>query len=365
MSSALTIYAGQEARQRIQREGWQPDLFSLLIGASGGPKWFVLRYLDELLFGDFLARGTQPLNTIGSSIGSWQHLCLNQADPLKALDILAKRYCEQSYSTRRPTPLEITAVCNQMLNEICAGEDGDPRTGLQHMMSHPRYHSHVVTARGGHFTGSPHTPLLLPSLGVAALANGVHRRLLAPFFQRVVFSNRREISSDINFNDFGTLHVPFTANNSEAALMASGSIPFVLAGERNIKGGPQGQYWDGGIIDYHFNLDFYSGDGLILYPHFSSEVTPGWFDKSLPWRRGRSRLSDKLVLICPSAEFIASLPGGKLPDRTDFQKLEPDERVKTWYAAMEQSRVLQELFAAQLEKSNPLEDVRFLPTEFA
>lgn len=361
----LTIYAGQEARQRIKREGWQPDLFSLQIGASGGPKWFVLRYLDELLFGDFLARGSKPLDLIGSSIGSWRNLCAMQQDPVQALDILARRYCEQSYTTRRPTPMEISAVCSQMLTEICAGEDGDARTGLQRLIDHPRYHNHIVTARGGHFTGSPHTPLLLPSLGVAALFNGVHRRLLAPFFQRVIFSNRADTSERMTFRDFGTEHVKLNAKNAAAALMASGSIPFVLAGERNIKQAPLGQYWDGGIIDYHFNLDFYTGDGLILYPHFSSEVTPGWFDKSLPWRRGRSTLSDRLVLVCPSDEFITTLPGGKLPDRTDFHGLEPEERVKTWYAAMEQSRVLAELFAEQLQKSDPLDGVRFLPTEFA
>ena len=182
-NSPLTIYAGQEARNRLRREGWQADLFSLMVGASGGPKWFVLRYLDELVFTGFLAGGSKPMELIGSSIGSWRHLCLVQDDPLKALDVLARRYCEQSYSTRRPNAMEVSAVCTQMLNEICAVNDGDIKTGLSRIIDHPRYHSHVVTARGGNFTGSPHSPVLLPSLGLAALANGLHRRALAPFFQ--------------------------------------------------------------------------------------------------------------------------------------------------------------------------------------
>ena len=45
-----------------------------------------------------------------------------------------------------------------------------------------------------------------------------------------------------------------TVEHLLSALHASGSIPFVLTGERDIPGAPPGQYWDGGIIDYHFDL---------------------------------------------------------------------------------------------------------------
>jgi hypothetical protein len=34
-------------------------------------------------------------------------------------------------------------------------------------------------------------------------------------------------------------------------------------------------------------------------------VVPGWFDKFLPWRHAAIREFDKLVLLCPSAEFSA------------------------------------------------------------
>ena len=36
-----------------------------LLGASGGPKWFILGHLDRLLFGDFLQRSEQPLSVLG------------------------------------------------------------------------------------------------------------------------------------------------------------------------------------------------------------------------------------------------------------------------------------------------------------
>lgn len=67
---ALSVYLGREAARRIADQGWSADLFSLLLGASGGPKWLILGHLDRLLFGDFLAAGERPLSVLGSSIGS-------------------------------------------------------------------------------------------------------------------------------------------------------------------------------------------------------------------------------------------------------------------------------------------------------
>ena len=351
MNSPLTIYAGAEARKRLKKEGWHADLFSLMIGASGGPKWFVLKYLDELLFSEFLASGTKDLELIGSSIGSWRHACLVQDDPVAALDTMARCYCEQTYDSKKPSALEVSAVSALMLQEICGSD------GVEHIANHPRYHSHIVTARGGNFTGSPHTPVLLPSLGLAGLANGIHRRAFEPFFQRVIFSSRAGGSEQMAFTDFDTEHVKLNKRNTAQALLASGSIPFVLAGERDIKGAPLGHYWDGGIIDYHFNLDFYQGDGLILYPHFSYEVTPGWFDKFLPWRQAAIHEIDNLVLLCPSAAFIADLPMGKIPDRSDFTHLEHDDRVRYWEQCVERSKALAQEFTELIGGSDPLRGV--------
>ena len=43
----LDIYAGKNALARIKREGFSADLFDYVLGASGGPKWFVLFGLDN------------------------------------------------------------------------------------------------------------------------------------------------------------------------------------------------------------------------------------------------------------------------------------------------------------------------------
>ena len=145
-----------------------------------------------------------------------------------------------------------------------------------------------------------------------------------------------------------------------AALHASGAIPFVLSGERDIPGAPQGQYWDGGIIDYHFNLQDYHGEGLILYPHFSAQVIQGWFDKFLPWRTGTLPTAQKLVLLCPSEAFVASLPQGKIPDRSDFTRLPHDERVLYWEVCVERSKALAEEFAELITQEDPLRGVHIL-----
>ena len=116
-----------------------------------------------------------------------------------------------------------------------------------------------------------------------------------------------------SLNDLDTTIVPLTEENVSEAMLASGSIPFLLKGVRSVKGAPEGLYWDGGITDYHFDLPFHLIEGLVLYPHFSPVITPGWFDKKLFWRQPSSRHFDNVVLLTPSAEFTARLPGGKIP----------------------------------------------------
>jgi hypothetical protein len=339
MADALAVYAGREAARRIRREGWSPDLFSLLLGASGGPKWFILGRLDRFLFGDFLQRGDRPLSALGSSIGSWRHACLAQTDPVAAVDRLEAGYLYQEYASRRPGPEEISAVSRDILDRVLQSD------GARHLVEHPRIRSHIVTARGRGPAGSSSTALLATGMGTAALGNTVSRRLLRFHFQRVVFHTGAEPSPGLAFHDFQTHYAPLRRDNLAAALHASGAIPFVLTGERDIPGAPPGQYWDGGIIDYHFDPGQFRGDGLILYPHFRAGITPGWFDKFLPWRRAALHEMDHLVLVCPGEAFVAGLPFGKIPDRGDFTRMEPEQRVRYWEQCIARSAALAEEFA--------------------
>jgi len=76
----------------------------------------------------------------------------------------------------------------------------------------------------------------------------------------------------------------------------------------------------------------------VLYPHFVPWVTPGWLDKSLPWRarpRAHAWLAN-VIVIAPSAAMLAQLPNGKLPDRNDFYHygLDHAARIRDWERAI-------------------------------
>lgn len=348
---ALSVHMGREAASRIAHDGWSPELFSLLLGASGGPKWFVLGQLDRFLFGDFLQRSSHPLATLGSSIGSWRNACLALDDPAAAVDRMEQGYLYQTYDSDRPTPAEISAVSRDILASVL-GPDG-----RKQLVNHPRITTHIVTARGRGPTGSSSTPLLATGMGAAALGNTVSRRLLKHHFQRVVFHSGQTHAAELSLHDFHTRYCALDEDNLLQALHASGAIPFVLTGERDIPGAPPGQYWDGGIIDYHFDLNQYQGDGLLLYPHFKAGIVPGWFDKFLPWRQAAIHEAERLVLLCPSDAFVAGLPHGKIPDRSDFTRLPPQERIRYWEQCVQASAALAEELAELVDGGDPLRGV--------
>ncbi|MEQ8515340.1 MAG: patatin-like phospholipase family protein [Chromatocurvus sp.] len=350
MAEALQVFAGREAARRLARGGWSADQFSLLLGASGGPKWFVLAALDRYLFGDFLQDSRRPLATLGSSIGAWRHACLAQPDPVAALDRFADAYIHQTYGAR-PDSDEITAASLGILQHLLGGH------GAAQGVGHPRIRQHVVTARGRGPCGGRH-PLLLPlGLAGAAAGNALDRRLLQRAFQRVLFSSSSEPVPGLPLADFATCRAPLTAGNAEDVLLATASIPLLLNGVRDIENAPPGQYWDGGVIDYHFDLQHYSGHGLVLFPHFSSAIVPGWFDKTLRRRHTRPEAFDNLVLLSPDPAFVASLPAAKIPDRTDFRRFTPEQRIRNWEACLQAGEAMAEGFRSLVDGEDPLRGV--------
>ncbi len=352
---ALTIYMGQAAAQRVAECGWSASLFSLLLGASGGPKWFILAPLDRVLFGSFLQQSDHPLSTLGSSIGSWRNSCLALEDPAAAIARLEAAYLAQEYSSERPAIAEISEASRGIIMHML-GESGG-----KELLTNRRIHTHIVTARGRGAAGASPGPVLASAMAAAALGNSVDRRLLRLAFQRVVFHSSGPAKPGLSLEDFKTSYVRLNPDNLPRALHASGAIPFVLSGERDIPGAPRGQYWDGGIIDYHFDLAQYRGEGLVLYPHFRADITPGWFDKFLPWRRRSPDTLDRLVLLCPSREFVASLPHGKIPDRNDFRRFSHSDRVRYWQNCIARAQELADEFAEQVAGADPLRGVTVLP----
>ena len=326
-TSLLTIKAGATAYQQVREQGLRADDVDLLLGASGGPKWFVLQGMDRYLFGDFLSNKSQPLNTLGTSAGAWRFAALGQDDPVAASELFARLYSTQTYS-EHPDRHEITREAKKLLERYV------PATAIEQILTQDRVHHHFIVARCLRSTAAENKRQVLGLLS-SAFANSLNRANLGRYYERVMFHHpHSSLSFCRHWHDLPTRFVELGRSNFAPALLATGSIPMVLEGVRDIPGAPPGVYRDGGITDYHFDVDLSKVDGLVLYPHFHQEVIPGWFDKRMKRRRTTGRDWPNVVFVSPSEQFVKSLPYGKIPDRTDFQKLPAKERIEYWRKAI-------------------------------
>lgn len=316
--------------------------------AAGGPKGLILNPLDRFIFGQWLPGSTQVVHLVGASIGAWRMAMACQNDSAAGLAQMAEDYITQDYPHppgRPPTPAQVSAVLSARLHERLQPLAAE-------VLAHPRFRLHVFTSLGRGLLrreGRFRAPL---GYGAAFLANAVHRRALAACLQRVVFGDARQ-PLPFALDDYPTQHVPLTPENLAASVLASCSIPFQLQAVNDVPGGPPGAYWDGGITDYHLHLPYAGmGEGLVLYPHFQPQVVPGWLDKHWPRRHRATPALDNLVLLSPRPDWVARLPGAKLPDRSDFVAFAQDTpgRIRLWRAAVASAQELADDFAAAVEQ---------------
>ncbi len=335
--SVLKLRAGAAALAQIRRDGFVPEAFSVMAGASGGPKWLVLSQLDRVLAPWILDNRESPLFLLGSSIGAWRFACVAQPDPVKAIVRFEEAYIGQRYGSR-PSPREVTARSREIL-DVVLGEHG-----ARQILASPVARLNVMTARSRRITASDARPALLAALAVSALANAASRKFLGWFYVRSLFSDPRDEPPFAGISDLPLERTALTQRNLGAAILATGSIPLVLEGVRDIDGAARGTYRDGGIIDYHFDVELSAGRGLVFYPHFYGHIVPGWFDKALTRRRGQASL-ERTVLVHPSPQFVASLPHAKIPDRKDFETMSNDERIRCWRRVVAECERLADTFA--------------------
>lgn len=339
----IDIHAGKTAAKIINEQGFKPELFTSFLGASGGPKWFSLFGLDKYIFGEFFKNRTQPLNLIGSSAGAFRSACFAQNDPVAAIERLAKSYSQTRYSSNKPTPAEITLKARALLDDVF-GEHG-----VTEILNNPIFKAHFIVAKSNGFIASENKLIQLLGLSKSYMLNRVNRKLLGSQYERFIFGAPNSNLSITDSYNFKTQNIALSQTNLKDALLASGSIPLVMQGIKNIAGSPAGIYRDGGIIDYHFDLKI-NNPGLILYPHFNREPKAGWFDKNLK-RKVAPQNYDNVVMITPSKKFIAGLPYGKIPDRNDFTDLDADTRIKYWNTVFSETEKLADAFAEILNIS--------------
>ena len=350
MGNILKVYAGPRAQQLLKIYGFKPELFHTVLGASGGPKWFVLAGIDRVL-PEFFAHGRQPVNFVGSSAGAFRFACLTQPDPVAAINRLASDYSGTVYSDN-PTIEEISEKAVNLLRRML------PEENRAYVANNKRFVPHFIVARCRGLLAPEKRVIQYPGLLASAVANAVSRRSLDLFYERYVFSGTQQA---LTFSDpcgLTTQHVSLTEHNIIDALLASGAIPGILKGIADIQGAGKGMYRDGGVTDYHFDLAFQGNTPedvesqsrsevnheLVLFPHFYSSAKPGWFDKSLPWRHPHKTSYDNIVMVVPSEEFVRQLPFGKIPDRNDFTKIPVAERLAYWQTVLTETDRLGEAF---------------------
>jgi len=239
-----------------------------------------------------------------------------------------------------------------MLSALFAGREDE-------ILAHPHYRLHILTVRGRWPLTRDSALTTSLGFGMAAMANALGRRHLARFIDRAIFHDTREhpafFRTGSRFDAFHTHEVALDRGNLAEALLASASIPMVLEGVLDIPSAPTGIYWDGGIIDYHLHLPYHRAKGLVLYPHFTDRIVPGWLDKGMPWRHARGEWLDNVVLVAPSREYLAKLPHGKLPDRGDFARYGGDNagRMKDWRTSIAESARLGDAFLEFARRPDP------------
>jgi hypothetical protein len=334
---ALTIKAGPRAMARIRERGLRPADVGTLPGAAGGPKALGIQGLDLALFGDWLARVPRERSLIGASIGSWRFASACLPDAAAGIRRLGELYTEQRFA-KGVSMAEVSQSCRLMLEQLLEDQDDQ-------VLSNAHYRLNIVVVKSHGLLQHDHRGALGLGLSSVIGSNLLGRPRLARHFERVILHDTRLLPPLNELNDFPSRYLTLNADNLRHALLASGSIPMVMQGVRDLPGAGPGTYRDGGLLDYHLDLP-YSGDDIVLYPHFTDRVIPGWFDKGMPWRRGNiTRLQD-VLLLAPSADHLARLPHGKLPDRKDFSRYLGDDagRERYWRKAMDESRRLGDEF---------------------
>lgn len=356
MTSALKIQAGPKAIEEIREKGFSQEMVKMMLGASGGAKWLILKELDKYLSATFFKDRATPLHLLGSSIGSWRFACYARKDPAAALESFKDSYIAfgQEYIHRDDVKKD-RYLYTRLTRELVDGFTGSNLGGIDEILSNPIFKLNFSSAVSkGLLSSEKNFPLGL-GLATAATANFVRRDWLKHFFTRALFHTDAS-SPFFGMADFPTERISLDANNLKEALLSSGSIPFVTHGVRGLsERQPSQVYRDGGMVDYHFDIPTRMEEGLILYPHFYDFAIPGWFDKITKTRKVTAQHYERVLMISPSASLVETLPFQKIPDRKDFEKMENTTRVDYWNKVADLGKYMADDFHEMLVKGDILE----------
>lgn len=337
----LRYRVGHVARRRLLDGGLQGASLGGLIGPASGPKWLGLVGLDRALLASGILEpvaGRAPLQLLGASAGAWRMLAYASADPVAALGRLQDGYIGQIFS-RRDTAAEISACYRRLMGQVVGDSAGS-------VLGESPFDLAILTCR---VRGVRSRPAMAVSLLTAAALHTVTSRGTDWLFERVLFHSRPQRLGPPHRGRLATL----TEDNLLNAVLASGTVPFYLESVADLAGAPAGAYIDGGLTDYHPAPMATEGidEEVWLLPHYRRRVVPRWMDKRRPSRDLRGKAAAQVLQIYPNDAFIASLPGGCLPDREDFKTFvdAPEERISRWQEVARRSDQLGEELLRDME----------------
>lgn len=340
MGSYLKFKAGKSIISMIRDEGVRAGRVRVLAGPAGGPKWFVSVGFDRCLMkSGFLCQTGDRVMLAGASAGAWRCLAMACRDPLAAYEKLRTAYSRNVF-TAEDTPITLSAALRANVESFLSAED------IPFILDHPVFDLAVHCVRGRSLSASERKGVQGVGLVVGALLNLFSGNGMRVFFERVVFFSGRQVPGFLG-SSFRGSSVRLTPENMRQAALATGSLPYIIAGVNDIPGAAPGVYRDGGILDYQLNQDYVPGEGhMTLFFHYQERIVPGWFDKRLTWRKAPAEALDRVLQVYPGEDFIRLLPDGRLPDRTDFKVFvhDPVARIRRWDEVARVSEILGEEF---------------------
>lgn len=348
----LRVKAGKKAYALIQDGGFSFDRITTYCGPATGPRWLVATGFDLSLMKSGLLGRKWPVLLVGASAGSWRFAAWMQPEAEKSYQALMEAYISSTY-TKTDSP---DSIRDSLASIINAAIETD---ALPFALSNRRYRLAIITARARNLTAARTGWVQRLGFGLCFVMNAMSRSLLYKFAERVVFYSGPKPPPFTFAPGFEGQHVPLTEANFKAALIASGSIPVVVAGVSDIYGAPKGVYRDGGLTDYHLAQAYNTNDRdvTLLFLH-QERIIPGWLDKGLKKRQPPPEALENVLMVYPGNNLIARLPLGKVPERDDFTTFmdDPATRIKNWRQAVDQCNHLGEIFLEMVE-SNKIKDI--------
>lgn len=344
--SDLCVRAGRRAHEIIMDGGFNFDRIVAYVAPAGGPRWLAASGFDLALLESNVLGNKKPVLLAGTSSGAWRLAAWPQPEPIRSYRTFMELYLEHSSYRRGDTPQFLLESMSEIIDAYIE-EDAIPFA-----LANKKYRLAVTTARAKNLSAFETRWIQKTGLGMTWFLNALNPAYVHWMFERVVFYYGPLPPRFCLRPGFRGKAIPLNVTNFKAAILASGAIPLVIAGLRDIYGAPTGIYRDGGIFDYHLNHEYTNREGEItLFFNHQERIVPGWLDKRLKSRRPSGSILEDVLMIYPSEQFVTKLPGGRVPDREDFVLYidDPATRQNNWRKAVELCASFGEQFLEMME----------------